>query len=195
MAKMSPVERWIVHHASPFLSPLVLRPFLDHLELPPDAALLELGCGAGQTALLVDQLFRPAHFLVTDYDVAEVDEARATFQRANGAPPMRIAFETADAVSLPYPDGTFDAVFAFFVLHHLGDRMLVGLAEIDRVLKPQGQVVYAEVSRREAIKDFLLGSRGHSFVYGRRVLAFIDLVISRKAVKSAPRGGLIEASM
>ncbi len=186
MAKMSPVERWIVHHASPLLSPLVLRPFLDHLELPPGAALLELGCGAGQTALLADQLFRPAHFLVTDYDAAEVDEAKATFRRAYGHLPMRIGFETADAALLPYPDGSFDAVFAFFVLHHLRDRMLAGLAEIDRVLKPQGQVVYAEVSRRGAIRDFLRGSRGHSFVYARRVLAFIDLVISRKAAKSAP---------
>ncbi len=186
MAKMSPVERWIVHHASPFLSPLVLRPFLSRLELPSGAVLLELGCGAGQTALLVDRLFHPARFIVTDYDPDEVDWAKATFRTAYGDLPARIEFETADAASLPYPDGSFDAVFAFFVLHHLGDRMLAGLAEIDRVLKPQGQVVYAEVSRRGAIKDFLRGSRGHSFVYARRVLAFIDLAISRKAAKSAP---------
>ncbi len=61
--------------------------------------------------------------------------------------------------------------------------MLTGLAEIDRVLAPQGQVVYAEVSRRGAVKDFL-SSHGHAFVYERRALAFIDLTISRKVVRS-----------
>jgi ubiquinone/menaquinone biosynthesis C-methylase UbiE len=186
VAKMSPVEKWIVNHASPFLSPLVLRPFLEHLELLSGAVLLELGCGAGQTALLVDGLFHPARFLVTDYDPGQVDEAKATFRKAYGDLPARVGFETADAARLPYPDGSFDAVLAFFVLHHLGDRMVDGLAEIDRVLKPHGKVVYAEVSRRGAIRDFLLRSRGHTFVYARKVLAFIDLVISRKAAKSAP---------
>ncbi len=62
-------------------------------------------------------------------------------------------------------------VFAFFVLHHLGDGMLAGLAEIDRVLKPQGKVVYAEISRRGAIKDFLRGSRSYSLVHARRETA------------------------
>jgi hypothetical protein len=39
VAEMSPVERWIVNHASPLLSAGALRPFLrHHLTLPAGAA-------------------------------------------------------------------------------------------------------------------------------------------------------------
>jgi ubiquinone/menaquinone biosynthesis C-methylase UbiE len=184
MAKMSPVEKWIVNHASPLLSQVALVPFLrHHLALPEPAVLLELGCGAGRTALAVHRLYRPAHFVVTDYDPSEVTLANAAFQKAYHEIPAGVVFETADAVRLPYPDACFDAVLAFFVLHHLEDEMLKGLAEIDRVLKPDGQFVYAEIARRGLIKESLV-NRDHSISYQQQMLASIDQVITRKHTHS-----------
>lgn len=184
MAEMSPVERWIVNRASPLLSGRVLRPFFQHhLTLPAGAALLELGCGPGQTALLAYQLYRPARFVVTDYDPAEVALAQAAFHKASTGLPDGVTLETADAARLRYADASFDAVFAFFVLHHLGDRLLEGLAEIDRVLTPEGQLVYAELSRRDLIKDFLAG-HGYTLVHQQTMFTRIDQVISRKGVRA-----------
>jgi ubiquinone/menaquinone biosynthesis C-methylase UbiE len=123
--------------------------------------------------------------VVTDCDPAEVALARAAFQTAYHRIPEGVTFETADALQLRYADASLDAVFASFVLHHPGDRMAEGLAEVDRVLGPRGQFVYAEIARRGAIRDFL-ASRGHTLVYRRRVLGRIDQVISRKGVLPNP---------
>jgi ubiquinone/menaquinone biosynthesis C-methylase UbiE len=49
----------------------------------------------------------------------------------------KIHFCVADARDLPYPDGVFDAVFGFGVLHHIPDWQ-GALAEVSRVLKPRG---------------------------------------------------------
>ena len=50
---------------------------------------------------------------------------------------QNISFCAADALNLPHPDGAFDAVFGFGVLHHIPDWQ-GALAEVGRVLKPHG---------------------------------------------------------
>ncbi len=46
----------------------------------------------------------------------------------------------ADATDLPYPDGYFDCVYSFGVIHHIPESRTV-LDEIYRVLKPGGTVM------------------------------------------------------
>jgi SAM-dependent methyltransferase len=52
--------------------------------------------------------------------------------------------------SLPFPDGMFDVVLSSLMFHHLpGDRKLLGLAEIYRVLKP-GAACSSSIQTRPA---------------------------------------------
>lgn len=203
MAEMSRTEKWIVNRANPWAYQHVLRPFFQHqLRLPENAALLEVGCGTGQVALLTNQLYQPATLVVTDYDPSQVVEARATFQRAYGQIPNQITLETADALHLRYDDASFDAVFAFFVLHHLSGHkrgkgqaaLLQGLAEIDRVLKPGGSFIYSDMFQRKTIRDYFTW-KGYEIVHRQHFLAVIELVIIRKQASVAPgTAGLSTAS-
>jgi SAM-dependent methyltransferase len=59
----------------------------------------------------------------------------------------RIEVQTADARQLPFPDGTFDVVLSHWVVHNLpdpADRARV-LAEMCRVLKPDGHLLLADI--------------------------------------------------
>ncbi len=56
-----------------------------------------------------------------------------------------LAFVNADALALPYADGTFDAVTISFGLRNVEDTP-AALAELLRVTRPGGRVVIAEFS-------------------------------------------------
>ncbi len=194
MAEMSRTEKWIVNRVNPWTYQHVLRPFFQHhLRLPANAALLEVGCGTGQAALITNQLYHPAKFVVTDYDPSQVAEARATFQGAYGQIPSQITVETADALQFRYADASFDALFAFFVLHHLSEHklgkvqaaMVQGLAEIDRVIKPGGSFIYSDMFQRKTIRDYFT-CKGYEIVHRQNFLAVIELVIIRKQSSAAP---------
>jgi ubiquinone/menaquinone biosynthesis C-methylase UbiE len=110
----------------------------DHYQVPPDARLLELGSGPGR--LWVHNLNRiPAGWTIalSDFSPGMVAE-----QRQNLGASGRFTFEVIDAQSIPYPDGTFDAVIANHMLYHVPDRPKA-LAEIRRVLKPGGRLYAA----------------------------------------------------
>ena len=60
-------------------------------------------------------------------------------------------FEEIDAQSIPYTDETFDAVIANYMLYHVPDRPKA-VAEIKRVLKPDGYLFAATVGENHLIK-------------------------------------------
>lgn len=111
----------------------VHRWMFDQFTLPENCTLLELGCGPA--TLWGENLPRvPAGWraTLTDFSPGMVAAARQTLA---GQPNFTI--EQADAQALPYPDATFDAVMAHYMLYHVPDRPRA-LSEIRRVLKPGG---------------------------------------------------------
>lgn len=115
----------------------------DQLDLPADARVLELGCGAG--GLWAENRDRPpAGWGVTLTDLLDgmVTEAR----RALGDDP-RFAFAVADAQALPFGDASFDGVIANHMLYHVPERQRA-LREIDRVLRPGGALYAATNGER-----------------------------------------------
>jgi SAM-dependent methyltransferase len=101
---------------------------------------LEIGCGAG-----VDLArFAKGGAIVTGVDLAPsaIDLARANFAQQG----LRGEFQVANGEQLPFPDGSFDMVFAHGVVQYTADpRQLV--AECRRVLKPGGEAVFQVYNR------------------------------------------------
>jgi ubiquinone/menaquinone biosynthesis C-methylase UbiE len=104
------------------------------IRIAPQARILEIGCGRGAGARLLQEEFQPAALHAFDLD------HRMILQAARYLKPEykgKIALYVGDAQRLPYRDGVMDAVFGFGVLHHLPDWR-GGVREIARVLKPGG---------------------------------------------------------
>jgi len=102
--------------------------------IAPQARVLEIGCGRGAGARLIQEEFHPAVLHAFDLDYRMILQARRYLK---GERRGRIALYVGDALRLPYRDGVLDAVFGFGVLHHLPDWR-GGMREIARVLKPGG---------------------------------------------------------
>jgi len=61
-----------------------------------------------------------------------------------------IEFQIGMIEQLPFPDQSFDVVFATLMMHHLPASLKrQGLAEIARVLKPGGRLVIADFKRKQ----------------------------------------------
>jgi demethylmenaquinone methyltransferase/2-methoxy-6-polyprenyl-1,4-benzoquinol methylase len=76
-------------------------------------------------------------------------------RRKSGEEGLPVEFGWADALDLPYGDGSFDAVTIGFGARNLAD-LDKGLSEIARVLKQGGRVVILEITRpqREPLASF-----------------------------------------
>jgi SAM-dependent methyltransferase len=106
---------------------------LGSLEIPPEGALLDVGCGTGSLAFAMANRWLGRQ--VTGVDIAEPYVAFARARAVSGQP----AFDLADVSSLPYPNGAFAAAIAQLVLNFVPDPA-AALAEMRRVTKPTGLV-------------------------------------------------------
>lgn len=116
---------------------------LDAAGVEQDARVLDLGCGPGMVASAAAA--RGA--VVTGADISEGMLALARRRHPE------ISFVHADAESLPFPAGSFDAVVGNFVLLHL-PQPEVAAAEIARVLSPAGRVALTAWERADRMRLF-----------------------------------------
>lgn len=104
---------------------------------PASGRVLEVGAGTGRNL---------PHYPATidELVVTEPNDAMLCRARKRRAPAGRAAtFAAASAEALPFPDGSFDTVVCTLVLCTVPDQAAV-LRELSRVLRPGGQLLFAE---------------------------------------------------
>ena len=125
----------------------------DHLKLPLNGKILELGCGPGQLWLKnLDRIPEGVDITLTDFSPGMIEAAKRNLGD-------RFHFQVVDAQKIPFEDETFDCVIANYMLYHVPDRPRA-LGEIRRVLKPGGRF-YAATLGRDHLKE--IGELLHSF--------------------------------
>lgn len=95
--------------------------------------MIDIGCNHGYGS----QVIAGKAASVTGIDISQ--EAIAIAQQNNSM--SNLQFMLAQADKLPFPDANFDAAVSFQVIEHIGDTNAY-LAEIRRVVKPGGKVIF-----------------------------------------------------
>ena len=113
--------------------------FRDSLNPIHAKRVLDVATGVGQFAgLLAAHLGGFDEIVGIDTSAEAIERAREQFDDP------RIRFECIDAVRMPYPDDSFDAVAISNSLHHMEDLPAV-FDEMRRVLAPGGDWVVMEM--------------------------------------------------
>ena len=118
------------------------------LQLPDNANILELGCGSGVLWKETSQRV-PAGWTITLSDLS--DGMLDSTWRNLVITGRSFKFERIDAQSIPYADGTFDAVIANHMLYHVPDRRRA-LKEVRRVLKDKG-ILFASTLGKNHMRE------------------------------------------
>jgi SAM-dependent methyltransferase len=105
-------------------------PLLRRYPLPAEARILDAGCGTGEAASRLAELFPRASVLGVDIIDDHLDRARSRY--ANLTP--RLAFEHQSIFELSAADRSFDLTVCRHVLHSIphADRVLAELARVTR---------------------------------------------------------------
>lgn len=103
----------------------VIRAELDKLMLPPDALILDAGCGSGRTLQELADYGRVRGI--------ELDENAAELARGRGLGEVRVG----RVEELPWEDATFDLITCLDVIEHTPDD-ITALSELRRVCRPAG---------------------------------------------------------
>lgn len=102
---------------------------------------LEIGCGRGVGVEVILDRLAARHVTAFDVDPDQVSRAR---RRLRNRPPGTVDLAVGDAAALEVSDATFDAVVDFGILHHV-PQWRDAVAEIARVLRPGGRLLFEEV--------------------------------------------------
>jgi len=110
------------------------REVIDRAQTPPGGRLLDLGAGTGDLAL--EALRRDPGLRVVAADFTLEMMRRGRTRPGAGA----AGWVQADALALPFPDGSFDTVVSGYLMRNVGD-LPQAWAEQVRILKPGGRLV------------------------------------------------------
>jgi ubiquinone/menaquinone biosynthesis C-methylase UbiE len=105
---------------------------LPHLR--PGMRVLDAGCGPGPITVDLAEVVTPGEVLGMDIASVQLERGRALAAERRA---RNVRFEQGDAYALPFPDASFDVVFASTLLQHLGEPARA-LREFRRVVRPGG---------------------------------------------------------
>jgi ubiquinone/menaquinone biosynthesis C-methylase UbiE len=167
---------------SGMLKPLSVRA-LSTIHLHESAKILDLGCGIGETTTMLGNQFPGANLTGLDQDPVLIEFARTNHKDNLST----FHFVSGSALDLPFPDNSFDFVFARYLLHHLED-VTTCLKEMKRVCK-DGGVVFAQEPDVNFMQTY---PESWAFPKFRELVdkLFADAMIGRKLVRYFRESGL-----
>ena len=116
------------------------RELIRKAQVKPGSRVLDLGSGTGDIALEIFKRHPNAWPLAADFTEGMM---RVGQKRTNGA---LINWCSTDALNLPYPNTSFDAVVSGFLMRNVSG-LPRALREQYRVLKPGGRIVILDTTR------------------------------------------------
>jgi SAM-dependent methyltransferase len=124
------------------------RMTIELAQLRPGEAVLDVGCGAGRLAMLAkERVGATGHVAGIDPSVEAITRARNDAAQRH----LSIDFQVGVIEHLAFPDQSFDVVLSSLMMHQLPDDLKRrGLAEIARVLKPEGRLLVLDTRRPES---------------------------------------------
>src|SRR5260221_8578736 len=140
-ARVCPSPEWAAYIQNDILPSLV-----QHADLGDD--LLEIGPGPGAATEWL-------RHRVKRLTVLEIDEGAAA-KLAERYAGSNVEVVIGDATKLSYPDGSFDSVGSFTMLHHVPTMALQNkiLAEALRVLRPGGVLIASDSLASDGLHQF-----------------------------------------
>jgi MPBQ/MSBQ methyltransferase len=111
-------------------------------QFPQGTTLLDVGCGIGGSSRILAQKY--------GFEVTGITISPQQVQRAKALTPQGVSakFQVDDAMSLSFPDGTFDVVWCIEAGPHMPDKAVFA-KELIRVLKAGGTLVVADWNQRD----------------------------------------------
>jgi SAM-dependent methyltransferase len=107
---------------------------------------LDVGCGTGNLLRATGRRHPDVHLAGLDPDLTALAIAERKLRRAG----LGARLDRGFAQDLPCPDGSLDRVFSSMMLHHLDSTSKdTLLAEVRRVLRPDGLLVLADAIAEE----------------------------------------------
>lgn len=112
--------------------------------------ILDVGCGIGGTSRFLARAFPEAEILGITLSPEQVARATALAREAGLT---NVRFEVANALDMPFEDGTFDLVWGCESGEHMPDKRKY-VEEMSRVLAPGGNLVIAVWCERDPVPTF-----------------------------------------
>ncbi len=138
--------------------------------------ILEAGTGKGYFTLALAQ--RGLSFTSFDLSITEQNYALLNLQYYGLE--QQVHLHIANAESLSFPDGRFDAVFSVNMVHHLSSGEKV-MDELIRVLSPSGKLVISDLNDRGfSVMDEIHALEGGKHEVGKTKLANLMIMLLRR---------------
>lgn len=162
--------------------------WLSHLKIRETGIILNINAGFDETSILIKEKFPKADLQVLDfYDPTKHTEV--SIKRARRAYPPFPDTQQVKTTALPLEDGSVDTVLVTFSAHEIRnvEERIKFFKELNRILKPDGQVIVTEHLRD--VVNFLAYNIGffhfHSKAVWLETYQSSDLIV-HKELKITP---------
>jgi ubiquinone/menaquinone biosynthesis C-methylase UbiE len=129
---------------------------------------LDLGCGNGRCVEIIKS--KGGEYVGIDISDKLVEIAKGRYPAEN--------FQVGDALSLPYPDNSFDLVYSIAVLHHIPSAQMREqfIQEAKRALNPGGFFILTVWQPKDKLESQIFWRFWLKKIFGLSKLDFRDII-------------------